>query len=293
MSNKKNVFPVLLRYLTMILGAVIYASGVALFLDPLSLAPGGISGLAIVINKISNIPTGVLYFGFNVPLLIIAWRKFGFKMLSSTILVICTISVTLEVYNFFTGGQPIITENPLLAGVAGGVTIAVGIGTVFRTGATSGGVDIIVKLLRLKFKHINTGTIFFATDMMIIALSAILFQNIEIALYALVAVFVNSKVIDYVLYGTNRGKLVYIISDLEKELVERITHDLDLGATVLKGEGAYTGKEKNMLMCAVKAHSFPKLRKLVKDIDKNAFMIVSDTTQIFGEGYQAIDKEDL
>ena len=277
----------------MVLGAVIYASGVALFLNPLSLAPGGISGLAIVISKISGISTGILYFCFNVPLLLIAWRKFGFKMLSSTILVICTISGTLEVYNFFTGGKPVITENPLLAGVAGGVVIAIGIGTVFRTGATSGGVDIIVKLLRLKFKHINTGTIFFATDMMIIALSAILFQNIEIALYALVAVFVNSKVIDYVLYGTNRGKLVYIISDLEKELVERITRDLDLGATVLKGEGAYTGKEKNLLMCAVKAHSFPKLRKLVKDVDKNAFMIVSDTTQIFGEGYQAIDKEDL
>ena len=129
--------------------------------------------------------------------------------------------------------------------------------------------------------------------MMIIALSAILFKDIELALYALVAVFVNSKVIDFVLYGTNRSKLVYIISDAEKEIADRVTHELDLGATVLKGEGAYTGKEKNMLMCAVKTHSFPKLRKLVKDIDRHAFMIVSDTTEIFGEGYQAIDKEDL
>ena len=277
----------------MIVGAIIYASGVALFLDPLSLAPGGISGLSIIIGNISGIPTSILYFAFNVPLLIIAWIKFGFKMLSSTILVIISISGTMGVVNFFTNEAPVITENPLLAGIAGGVMIATGIGLVFRMGATSGGVDIIVKLLRLKFKHINTGTIFFATDMMIIALSAILFKDIELALYALVAVFVNSKVIDFVLYGTNRSKLVYIISDAEKEIADRVTHELDLGATVLKGEGAYTGKEKNMLMCAVKTHSFPKLRKLVKDIDRHAFMIVSDTTEIFGEGYQAIDKEDL
>ena len=277
----------------MIVGAIVYASGVALFLDPLSLAPGGISGLSIIIGKISGIPTSILYFAFNVPLLLIAWRKFGFRLLSSTILVIISISATMGVVNFFTNGAPIITENKLLAGVAGGVMIATGIGLVFRMGATSGGVDIIVKLLRLKFKHINTGTIFFATDMMIIALSAILFKDIELALYALVAVFVNSKVIDFVLYGTNRSKLVYIISDAEKEIAERVTHELDLGATIIKGEGAYTGKEKNLLMCAVKTHSFPKLRKLVKDVDRHAFMIVSDTTEIFGEGYQAIDKEDL
>ena len=290
---KKKVFSELMRYLTMVLGAITYASGVVLFLNPLSLAPGGISGLAIIMNKLTTIPTGILYFSFNVPLLLIAWRKFGFKLLSSTILVICTISASMEVLNFFTKGAAVITDNPLLAGVAGGVMIAVGIGLVFRTGATSGGVDIIVKLLKLKFKHINTGTIFFATDMMIIALAAILFQDIEIALYALVAVFVNSKVIDYVLYGTNRGKLVYIISDAYEEIAERVTHELDLGATIIKGEGAYTGKDKNMLMCAVKTHSFPKLRKLIKVIDKRAFMIVSDTTQIFGEGYLAIDKEDL
>lgn len=289
----KKVLSVIFRYLTMILGAIIYASGVAIFLDPLSLAPGGISGLAIVIGKISGLPTSILYFAFNVPLLLIAWKKFGFKLLSSTILVIISISSAMGIINFFTGGKPVVTENQLLASVAGGVMIATGIGIVFRTGATSGGVDIIVKLLRLKFRHINTGTFFFVTDMMIIVLSAILFRNIEIALYALIAVFVNSKVIDFVLYGTNRSKLVYIISDREQEIANKLTHDLDLGATVVKGEGAYTGKQKDILLCAVKTPSFPKLRKVVKDIDPHAFMIVSDTTEIFGEGYTAIDKEDL
>lgn len=289
----KKVFHEILRYFGLIAGAFIYASGISLFLNPLSLAPGGISGLSIVLNKVLGLPTGILYFSFNVPLLIIAWRKFGFKLLSSTIAVIVSISTVMEIYTIFTHGEPIITENPLLAGVAGGVMIATGIGIVFRMGGTSGGVDIIVKLLRLKYKHINTGTIFFVTDMMIIVLSAILFKDIEIALYALIAVFVNSKVLDFVLYGMNRSKLVYIISDKEKEIVHRITHELDLGATVIKGEGAYSGVPKNMLMCAVKNPSFPKLRKLIREVDKRAFMIVSDTTEIFGEGYKAIDKEDL
>lgn len=289
----KKVFSEISRYLFLTLGSAIYALAIAIFLNPLSLAPGGISGISIIVNTISGFPTGTLILCINIPLMAISFFKFGKRFFFSTAYVTIITSLAIDGIAKLSNNQPIITQNLLLACIAGGAGVALGIGIVLRAGGTTGGSDIVIKLLRQKYRHLNTGTIFFCFDLCVIAASSIVFKNIEIALYALIAVFVASKVLDFVLYGLEKNKLVYIISDESEPIAKRLIKELDLGVTYVDGEGAYTGKEKRILLCAVRNQVFPKLKKTVKEEDPTAFLIVSDATSIFGEGYKAIDKEDL
>ena len=263
----KKVFSEILRYFVLTVGAGLFAVSIALFLNPLSLAPGGVAGIAFI--------------------------KYGKKFFFSTIYVIFVSSAIVEVISRFTANQPVITDNPLLAGIAGGTCLALGVGTVFHAGGTTGGSDIVIKLLRRKYRYLNTGTIFFCFDLCVISVSAIVLKDIEIALYALITVFVSSRVIDFVLYGISQTKLVYIISDKSSAIASKITGDLDLGVTFIDGEGGYSGKEKRILLCAVRNQVFPKLKKAVKDEDDRAFIIVSNASSVYGEGHQAIDKEEL
>ncbi len=277
----------------MTFGALLYATAIALFLNPLELAPGGVSGIAIIINSLTGFSTGLMIFIFNLPLMVIAFIKFGKDFCFSTVYVISVYSTATDIISKLSGGKAIITSDPLLAAFAGGALMAIGIGIVFRSGGSTGGSDILIKLLRRRYRHINTGTIFFVFDLAVIAISAIAFRNIEIALYALLTVFIDSRVLDFVLYGLDRGKLVYIISNRENEIANRLLTELDTGVTFTEGAGAYSGKPKRILMCAVKNHNFPKLRQIVKEEDGNAFIIVSDTTEIIGEGHKPIEKEEL
>ncbi len=289
----KKFVSVFLKILVMTLGALIYSVSISLFLNPLGLAPGGVSGIAIIINKLTGTSTGLMIFIFNIPLMILALIKFGKKYFFSTLYVISVYSTATDIIARFTNDQPVITENPLLAAFAGGALSAIGIGLVFRMGASTGGTDIIIKMLRRRYKHINTGTIFFALDLIIIFLSAAAFKDIEIALYALIAVFVSSRVLDFVLYGLDRGKLVYIISDKSEVIAKRLLIEVDTGVTLTDSTGAYSGATKQVIMCAVKNHTFPKLQAIVKDEDSSAFIIVSDTAQVIGEGHKSIYTEDL
>ncbi len=277
----------------MTLGGLLYAIAIAIFLNPLELAPGGVSGIAIIINSLTGISTGLMIFVFNIPLIVIAFIKFGKEFCFSTVYVIGVYSTATDIISKLTEGKAIITSDPLLAAFAGGALMAIGIGIVFRAGSSTGGTDILIKLLRRRYRHINTGTIFFLFDLAVIAVSAVAFKNIEVALYALITVFIDSKVLDFVLYGLDRGKLVYIISDHGEAIAKRLLIELDTGVTFTEGSGAYSGEAKRILMCAVNNHSFPKLRQIVKEEDGSAFIIVSDTAEIIGEGHKPIEKEEL
>jgi len=288
----------LTRYLFLTLGTLIFSLAVALFLDPLQLAPGGVTGIAIITNYLFDkylfhFSVGAVLLCINIPLMVIAFMKFGRKFFFSTAYVSVLSSVMIDVITMFTQGKAIVTEDLLLGSIAGGALIAVGIGIVFQAGGTTGGSDIVIKLLRKKYRHINTGTIFFMFDLMVIILSAIVFKDIEKVLYALIFVFVNSRVIDFMLYGHNKNKLVYVISDKSEQIAERFMKELDLGVTFIDGNGAYTGKEKHIIMCAIRPQAFPNIRRVVKEEDKHAFLIAGDATAIFGERYNEIDQEDL
>ena len=278
-------------YLMITLGSVIYAAGISLFLDPNNLAPGGVSGIAIILNNfIKPLNVGTIIVLINIPIMIIGVIKFGFRFLFSSIYAVAVSSGAMELFDRTIGG---VTDNPLLAAIAGGVLQAIGIGLVFRVGATTGGTDIIVRLLRLKFRYIRTGTIFMLIDGVIITVSGIVFRNLDVALYAALSLIVYMAMFNSVLYGGNQARLVYIISGKREKIAQRIMSELDAGATILEGKGAYTGQEREVLMAVLRMRSLPEARDIVREEDKKAFMIVTKATSVFGEGFKSHDEEEL
>lgn len=283
-KNKKNkIFKVIYKILKVILATALYSAGVALFLDPNNLAPGGVTGVSILLNRLIHVETGTLILLLNIPLLIIAWRKFGWRFVAGTLSALVLISVFTNVFEKM---EPITTDM-LLAAVAGGICIAVGLGMVLKSGLTTGGTDIVVRLLRLKHPHIKTGSLFLIVDLIVISGSLFVFRDFEKAMYAVIAIMITSWVLDLVLYGKDEAKLIYIISDEPDKIAKQFMEDLDMGVTYLEGTGAYTDKKKKIIMCVVKKRIAPKVEEVVKTVDTNAFMIVTSASEIFGQGYKS------
>lgn len=294
-SEKRQKFLTILKnFVLMTVGALIYGFGIAVFLDPNHLAPGGVSGLSIIINSIVDIGTGVWILLINIPILIIGLIVFKFKFLMGTLYATAFSSAVIEVIDRgFSHLIPDMHDHLLIAAAAGGVLVAIGIGLVFRGGGSTGGFDIIVKLLRRKFRHMKTGALYLALDITVLTLSAIAFHDVLVAMYAVVTVFTNSVVLDIVLYGKDNAKMVYIVTDAPDAVADRLMKEVETGVTMLHGEGAYTRKNKKVLMCVLHDHQYPQLRDIVKQEDKHAFLIVTKATEIFGEGYKNHYAEEL
>ena len=287
--EKKTVKRRIFDYIVITAASMIYALGVSLFLDPNSLAPGGVTGIAIIFNRLTGLETGTLMLVINIPILVLGVWKFGFRFILSTLY--CT-ALTSFFTNLLTplGAA---TQDPFLAALAGSALMALAMGLVFKAGATTGGTDIIIKVLRLKFPHLKTGFLFLLTDAMIVTASAFVFKDIDKALYAGVVVFVTSILLDVVLYGRDGAKLIYIISDHSEPITRRLLEELDIGVTHVQGTGAYSGREKNVIMCAIKKQMAYKAEEIVKEEDPLAFMIVTSATEIYGEGYKSYFSEKL
>ena len=293
-SKKQKLLHFLECVALLTVGAFIYGFGIAVFLDPNHLAPGGVSGLSIIINSVLDIGTGVWIFLINIPIMIIGLIVFKFKFLMGTLYATALSSAIIEVIDRgFSHLIPDMHDHLLIAAAAGGILVAIGIGLVFRGGGSTGGFDIIVKLLRRKFRHMKTGVLYLALDITVITLSAIVFHDVLVAMYAAVTVFTNSTVLDIVLYGKDNAKMVYIVTDHPDTVADRLMKEVETGVTVLHGEGAYTKKNKKVLMCVLHDQQYPMLRDIVKQEDKHAFLIVTKATEIFGEGYKNHYAEEL
>ncbi len=288
-EEKKTMKRRVLDYIVITIGAFLYAVSVSFFLDPNSLAPGGVTGIAIILNHITGLETGTWLLVINIPILVLGTWKFGLRFILSTMYCTALTSVFVNLLAPFGA----LTRDPFLAALAGGALMAVGLGLVLKSGATTGGTDIIIKLIRLRYAHLKTGRLFLLTDAVIVTLSAFVFQNIDVALYAGVVVFINSVLLDMVLYGRDGAKLIFIISDRPEAITGRILSDLDIGVTYITGSGAYSGKAKNVIMCVMKKQLSPKAEEIIREEDPGAFMIVTSATEIFGEGYKNIFSERL
>ena len=287
--DKKTPLQMLRDYVMITVASFVYAVSVSMFLDPNSLAPGGITGIAIILNRLFGIETGTWMLLINIPILLIGIWKFGLRFILSTIY--CTAMTSLFTNLLTPVGA--VTTDPLLASLTGSALMAVSMGWVFKAGSTTGGTDIIIKLLRLKFPYLKTGALFFLTDVVIVIASAFVFRNVDKALYAGIVVIITSVVLDVVLYGRDEAKLIYIISDHAEKIAGRFLEELDIGVTYVQGSGAYSGKEKSVIMCAMKKNISPKAEEIVKEEDPLAFMIVTSATEIFGEGYKSYFSEKL
>lgn len=270
------------KYLMITIGSLLYAVAVALLLDPNNLAPGGIVGISVILNRLVGIPTGAVILLINIPLLALGIWKFGLKFFVSTIYSTVLSAVAVDII----AKLGVLSNDLLLSAVFGASLLAVGVGIVFRAGATTGGTDILVRLIKLKHKHIETGKLFLITDFVVVLASIAVFQDINTGLYALLSVFVFSIVFDIVLYGGDTAKLVYVVTDKEEEIAHHIMDKLEIGVTYVKGEGAYTGNPKRVIMCVAKKQAFPEIRDIVKQHDATAFLIVASATDIYGEGFK-------
>ena len=277
-------------YAVITLGSILYALAYNIFYAPNLVAMGGLTGLGQVLNAIIPVlPVGTTVFIMNVPLFFLGWKYIGGHLLVSSLYAMTFSSFAIDVMDMIYRFPPMDT---MLAAIFGGALLGLGIGLVFSKGATTGGTDLIARLLKLKFAWLPMGTLVLIPDFIVIALAAMAFGKVETALYGIVSLFITTKVMDMVLYGLDSSKVAYIISDSCKEITDAVMA-MDRGATILHGEGAYSGDEKKVLMVAFKQKEIVPLKEKVNEIDPHAFLIVCDAHDVLGEGFRTYSKDEI
>lgn len=285
--NGKSALWVAVKYLIIVVGSLIFAAAFQFFLFPNSIVSGGVTGIAQIINRLTGLPVGVLSIIMNVPLFIIAWRHFGIDFIVSSFVAMTLFSVFVDVFAML---DIAVTYDAMLASIIGGVIKGIGLGMIYYVGSTTGGIDIVVRLARRRYPHINFGTLMLIMDAVIVAVYAIIFQIYDSAMYSLICMFVMSKVVDLVLYGLDNSSICYIISEHSEDIVKEITFgELHRGVTLLSGEGAYTHEKRPVVMCVIKRPQIAAIRRLVRRLDPDAFLIVTDAKNVFGKGFDSIN----
>ncbi len=286
MKEKAKEFALDLLYT--VAGAAILAVGVSCFVGPAQIAPGGVSGLSILVNFLTGLPVGAVNLAFNIPLILLAWKFLGRRFTLRTLVTVLIQSVLMDVITLWI---PVYTGERIMAALFGGVASGVGLALVFMRGSTTGGTDIVSRLLQLRYRHLSIGRLLFLVDVVVLLLSVAVFRNIEAGLYGMIAIFASGKVLDNILYGLDTGKVLLVVSGKNQEIAARIMETLKRGVTFLHGSGAWSGTERQVLLCAVRAQQCYRVEEIVRGVDKEAFVIVLEATEIAGEGFRPITED--
>ena len=272
-----------------IAGSFALAIGIYCFAEQADIAPGGVSGIAIMIKYLFDAPVGLVTFLLNVPLLFLAWKYFSHRFTLRTLKTVLFNTIILDyvVTPYF----PQYAGDRMLSSIFGGILMGVGLALIFLRGSTTGGTDIVSHLMELKFPHVPIGTMLLLIDCVILGVSILVFGNLESGLFGVVALFCQSKVIDGVIYGLDRGKTVMIMSIRNETIARRVMDEMEHGATFLKGRGAYTGREMDVLYVVVRVPEFHRLKQITYEEDPDAFLVVGEANQIIGEGFKGIREE--
>lgn len=273
-----------------IVGSFMYAAAVSLFVTPLKFAAGGLTGLGILVNYlIPYISTGVFVFAANIPLFIISWKKFGFRFIARTVFATALVSVFIdalstlgEKYGWFFDG-----EEKLVGAIFGGIIAGAGLGIVFLGGATTGGLDILARLLKIKFPHFSVGRLILICDFAVVLLSGIVYKSVDSILYSIIIVFLSSLAVDYIVAGKSHSKLLFILTDFHEEVTKDIIAICGRGVSVIPAKGGYTGKDKKLLLCVVRTHEAARVRNVVAKYDENPFIIIADSSEVLGQGFKS------
>lgn len=278
-KGKKNLF---IDILYDFLGCLIFSTGVQAFSAPLDLPPGGVTGFAIIANHLTGLPVSLLTFLINLPLLVLAFVFLGKQVALYSVKSVLILTFTLELTHRIV---PAYEGDVLLAALFAGVLQGTGLAIILLRGSTTGGTDIIARLIQLRFPHFPIGRLLFALDGVVLVLTAIVYRSASNAMYALVLVFISSRVIDGIVYGSESGRMLMIISEKHEEIAEAIHEEMERGSTLLKGVGTYTYQERPVLLCAISTPEFQTLKKLIHTYDPEAFVISLQTDEVLGEGF--------
>lgn len=271
-----------------VVGNILLAVAVLMFLRPNQIAPAGVTGLATVINFLSGLPIGMTTLLLNVPLLLAAYKILGRKF---TVRTLITLVISTFIVDYVMFWIPPYQGDELLAAMFGGVLNGAGVGIIMTRGSSTGGADIVTKIAQKRVPHMSTGRIGLCINAFVFAIAALVYGNIETALYGLVVTYAAGVVLDGIIYGIDEGKTIMVFSCKWREIADSVIEKFHRGATIINGEGAFTKESMRMVYCAVRRSEYPKVKKLVYQIDPNAFVIVSDATEILGRGFR-VPKED-
>lgn len=277
---KENLLATVREYALMFIGAMIVAVSFTNFFIPNDIAPGGVTGIATVVNHLTGWPVGVVSFAINVPLFLLGYHSGGRRFVVRSFVAMAALSLFIDLLP-----AEVVTSDPMLASIFGGILLGIGLGLVLRVGATTGGTDLAAQMVHNHFSFLSVGTILLAIDCAVVLLAGVVF-DIQAALVALIALYISTKVMDMVLKGWNTEQQMMIISDQADEIAHHICTDMERGATMLEARGAYTGEKRGMIYCVVTRAEIMQVKTIVAQCDPRAFVTVSDAYEVMGEGFK-------
>ena len=278
-------------YTWIALGSVLYSLSFDWFYVPNQIGFGGLTALGMILNHLSPaIPIGTVVLVLNIPIFILGWKFLGGHTLVSSLFAMAATSVLVDLIAAIYTFPPM---DPMLAAVFGGVSLGASLGMIFSKGATTGGTDLIARLLKLPFAWLPVGKLLMAVDLSMLLAVSIAFRSMESAMYGIISLYISTMVMDGVLYGMDRSKVAYIVTARPQEVAAEIDRQMDRGATFLHGEGSFSREEKLVLMCAFKQKQIVPLKALVHELDPEAFLIVCDAHEVLGQGFRRYQKNDI
>ena len=287
---KNKIWSTLLEVIKTAIGCALFALGFDLFLMPGGMNAGGLSGLAMILVHVTGLGTvGLVSALMNIPLFVLGGMKIGKKFFLGSLLGMLFSSVFIDLFSILPTPQ----VEPLIGAVYGGLICGIGLGFVFAAGVSTGGSDIIVRLLKLKWRHVPIGVISMCFDACVAVLTGIVYREVSSALYTGIAIYITGKIIDMVVYSFDYSKVALIITKEYEQVAQVISDKLERGATYLYGEGTYSRKETKVVLTAVKKQQIAELKELVVNIDPDAFIIVQEAHQVLGDGFIRYSKDAL
>ena len=266
-----------------LLGSSTYSVAVIMFLSANKISPGGLTGIATLLNYAFSLPIGTVVFVLNIPLLILGFLKFGKYFIIKTTIATVFVSTLLDIFEMI---LPKTKIDLILASVFGGILMGLGISLIMSRGSTTGGVDIIAKFINLKFPHISIGRIMLAIDAIVVGISALAYKNTQSALYSIVSLYAASKIMDLILYGADKGKIVYIISDKTQDIVADIMSLVNRGVSLIDITGGFSKEKRKMIMCTVRINEVSSVLKTTRKHDSQAFIVIGEAGEIIGNGFK-------
>lgn len=274
----------LVDIIIMIIAAAVYSLGVHCFISPNDIAPGGVTGISIIVSEWVPVKLGTLIFAFNIPLMILGFIFIGRVTMVKTLISVSLITVFTDLLEEFMPTYSTDGGNGIMAAIFGGALMGIGLGLNYQRESTSGGSDIVIKMIQKRAPDLKIGAITAVLDIFVVGLGMLVYRNINVVLFAVVTIFVQSKFIDFLVYGTQESRFLMIFSERSQDISQRLLAQ-ERGVTLFKARGAYSGNEREVIATAVHRTAYSKVKRIIREIDPNAFVITTSAGEVLGEGF--------
>lgn len=282
-THKRDI---MMAYAQIVIGSVIGAAAYPTFLIPNNIAPGGLTGVATILNFLAGWPVGITALVLNIPLFLIGYRTMGKVFAFRSLVATALFTILIDVLPL----QPV-SEDPLLGTLFGGVVLGIGLGLILRGGATTGGSDMIARMVHRRFNFISVGMFLFALDFLVVLAAAVFIGSTQ-ALYAMIDIYVCGRVIDAVMVGFGGNKACFVMTDSWQKITDRVLTEIGRGCTWLEAKGAYSGTPRPVVMCVMSRQEMTTLKRIVQEEDEKAFMFITEAHEALGEGFSRLDGKD-